>query len=57
MPGANLAHARQERRHDQDFHAVRQSEPERSYRRCRIEGMIARHQRFDLRQHGLHRLE
>ena len=55
--GRDLAHARQQRRHDQDFHAVRQSEPECSHRRCRIEGLFARHQRLDLRQHGPHRLE
>jgi hypothetical protein len=55
--GRDLAYPRQQCRHDQDFHAVRQSKPERSHSRCRVKDLIARHQRLDLRKGRLHRLE
>jgi hypothetical protein len=55
--GRDLTHARQQRRQDQDLHTVGQSEPESSDRRRWVEGLIARHQRFDLRQQGLQRLQ
>ena len=55
--GRDLAQAREQGRHDQDFHAVRQSEPECSLRRRRIEGLVARYQRLDLGQRGPHRLD
>ena len=55
--GGDLAYARQQSGHDQDFHAVRQSKPERSHRRCWVKGLVARHQRLNLRQRRLHGLE
>jgi hypothetical protein len=55
--GRDLANARQQGGHDQDLDAVGQSKPERSHRRCRVKGLVARHQCLDLRQHGLNRLQ
>jgi len=52
----DLAQARQQSRNDQDFHAVRQSQPESSRRRRRIEGFVSRYQRLDAGQRGPHRL-
>src|SRR3974390_921869 len=42
--GSDLAQACEERRHDEDFHAVWQTEPESSYRRCWIECSIRRYE-------------